>query len=56
VTEPPKLVAVNVYVVVEPGVTEIELPDTVPGPGVTLNVVAPVTDQFNVALCPAWTL
>ena len=53
VVEPDAFVAVSVYVVVCTGVTRTEVPLTVPIPGAMLSEVAPLTDQFRVALCPA---
>lgn len=55
VTDPTEFVAVNVWVVVPAGVTVTELPVTEPGVGEILSVVAPVTTQLNVTLCPGTT-
>ena len=51
VAVPPLFVAVSVYVVVEAGETETEVPVTAPTPEM-LNEVAPVVDQESTALWP----
>lgn len=55
VVEPALLVAVNVYVVVEPGLTLVEplAAVEVKVPGVMLTLAAPAVDQVRVLLDPA---
>ena len=52
VADPAELVAVSVYVVVDDGVTVVEVPMTVPGAGEMLRLVALITDQESVVVCP----
>ena len=52
VTDPPAFVAISVYVVVEAGETETEVPVTAPIPEM-LSEVAPVVVQERVADWPA---
>jgi hypothetical protein len=54
VAEPDAFSAVNVYVSVDLGVTETEVPLTIPTSLSILRRVAPFTDQASMVCCPGW--